>query len=116
MKDDSRDDVGFTWLFAAGLLALILAGLWVNARADQPEQHRWTLYALVMDSTTGEPLYQAPVHDRQTNKPKVFTEAGKCVEAAIAIGPVPAHEGQAIMFRCVREDALPLPQKQSSAV
>lgn len=95
--------------------AILVFALIAGAAPPTVEHHRWTLYALVMDATTGAPLYQAPVHDPKTNEPKVFDEVRQCIEAAITIGPVPAHDGAAIMFRCLREDGLPLDQAPSQA-
>lgn len=114
MRDLDRGNAGFVMLFPVMLIILAVIAA-VQAAPPSVEHHRWTLYAIVMDATTGEVRYQAPAVNPQTKAIIVRDSALDCVTEAFNIGPIPAHDGVAIMLRCVREDGLPLDQKPSLA-
>jgi hypothetical protein len=83
------------------------------ARSQQPlnpyaaTAHSWHLYAAVLDKNTGDVVIELPVVNPENHQPYVFDTPQGCIDQTLKIGPVPSKDENAVVFRCVRDDALP---------
>lgn len=92
--------------FAVIFLIFMAFSLPLTMSAAPAPQIPWHLYAALLDASTGEVLTQAQMYN-EDRTPMIFKTPGECVARAVAVGPVPKHDGVAVVLRCVRADNLP---------
>lgn len=78
-----------------GLLAILLV-IAIVAHADS---EKWQLQVIAIDAKTGEPLTEGALFTR-TGVQSEFVSPQACVKALEGIGPIPAHDGMALMVVC----------------